>query len=260
VALPGAHDDNEIIVHFTQSKVVHLSSLVNGFNFPSVDGDGDALKFAELVGRAIELLPDDVLIVSGHNGTGTTADLHAYRDMLVETADVVREGLSDGKDLASLQEDGALSRWEAYAGSYVSVDEWTEYLVDALEGDDAPRRTVFEPLYATWTGRGAEAAVAQYLELKRDHVDEYAFHGTELLVVGIKLLENDHSSDAVTFLEASLQDQPDSDYAYYVEYQLADAYSRLGDREAALRHCDESLKLRPGFAPVEALRESLASR
>jgi glyoxylase-like metal-dependent hydrolase (beta-lactamase superfamily II) len=65
-AFPGSHDDNEIIVHFTESKVVHLSSLVNGFNFPSVDSDGDALKFAELVARAIELLPEDVVIVSGH--------------------------------------------------------------------------------------------------------------------------------------------------------------------------------------------------
>ena len=41
--MSGSHDDNEIIVHFTHSKVVHLSSLANGFNFPSVDTAGDPL-------------------------------------------------------------------------------------------------------------------------------------------------------------------------------------------------------------------------
>ena len=67
-AMTGSHDDNEIIVHFVDSNVVHLSSLVNGFNFPSVDTDGDPLMFKTLVKRAIEMLPSDVVIVSGHNG------------------------------------------------------------------------------------------------------------------------------------------------------------------------------------------------
>lgn len=158
-ALPGSHDDNEIIVHFTESKVVHLSSLVNGFNFPSVDSDGDALRFAELVARAIGLLPEDVVIVSGHNHVGTWKDLHAYHEMLVGTTETVRKGLAEGKDLATLQEEQALDQWKSYAGSYVSVDEWTEYLVEALQQERDDRKTVFEPLYHAWKDEGAEAAV-----------------------------------------------------------------------------------------------------
>ena len=99
VAMPGSHDDNEVIVHFTQSKVVHLSSLTNGFNFPSVDSDGDALMFETLVARAIELLPEDVVVVSGHNRNGTMDDLRAYHEMLVGTTEAVRNGLEQGKDL-----------------------------------------------------------------------------------------------------------------------------------------------------------------
>ena len=109
IPMCGSHDDNEIIVHFTKSKVVHLSSLVNGFNFPSVDSDGDALMFAPLVAKAIEMLPKDVVIVSGHNDTGTWDDLRAYHDMLVQTVEVVRRGLAEGKDLATLQEEKVLA-------------------------------------------------------------------------------------------------------------------------------------------------------
>ncbi len=260
LALPGSHDDNEIIVHFTESKVVHLSSLVNGFNFPSVDGDGDALKFAELVGRAIELLPDDVRIVSGHNAVGEWADLHPYREMLVQTTAIVRDGLTEGKDLATLQAESALAEWDEYAGSYVSVDGWTEYLVGALQSPERPSRSVFEPLYAAWKDQGAEAAVNLYSTLKSDHVDEYRFPETTLLVIGMKLLNRDHTSAAVTFLKASLKEHPDSDYAYYAEYQLAEAHAKLGEREAALRHCEASLELKPGFGAATELRERLASR
>jgi hypothetical protein len=41
---------------------------------------------------------------------------------------------------------------------------------------------------------------------------------------------------------------------------LTDAYSRLGDQDAARRHCDTSLELRPGFAPAETLRARIAGK
>jgi glyoxylase-like metal-dependent hydrolase (beta-lactamase superfamily II) len=149
VAIPGSHDDNEIIVHFTGSKVVHLSSLVNGFNFPSIDSDGDALKFPDCVARALLLLPHDVTIVSGHNENGTWDDLSKYHDMLIKTIAIVKSGLDAGKDLATLQQERVLDEWKAYAGSYVSLDEWIEYLVEALQNQPSKdsKQSIYEPLY-----------------------------------------------------------------------------------------------------------------
>jgi cyclase len=257
IAVPGSHDDNEIAVHFVDSKVVHLSSLVNGFNFPSVDSDGDVLRFPELVARAIALFPEDVVIVSGHNDIGSWDDLHSYREMLIRTTEIVRNGLAEGKDLKTLQEEHVLDEYRSYAGSYVSVDRWIQYLVDGLTREATPKPTVFEPLYHVWKERGADAAVEHYFALKREHPEEYRFEETTLLVIGIKLLENDHARDAVSFLEASLQDFPDSRYGYYTNYELADAYNRLGEREQALRYCERSLELNPEFEEALALRDAL---
>jgi glyoxylase-like metal-dependent hydrolase (beta-lactamase superfamily II) len=257
VAVPGSHDDNEIMVHFTDSKVVHLSSLVNGFNFPSVDADGDVLRFPELVARAIELLPEDVIIVSGHNDTGTWQDLHTYHDMLVQTTDIVRAGLAEGKDLATLQAENVLEAWESYAGSYVSTDEWIEYLVAGLQPSDEPTRTVYEPLYYVWKDEGAEAALTRYLELRRDYPDEYRFDEFTLLVIGNKLLARDHVENAVKFLAASLEEYPDSPYSYYTAYKLGAAYKDLGDTEQARRYGERSLELNPEFAAASALLEEL---
>jgi cyclase len=257
VALSGSHDDNEIIVHFTQSKVVHLSSLVNGFNFPSIDSDGDALKFPDLVARAIELLPQDVIIVSGHNDVGTWQDLHRYHDMLVTTTEIVRQGLNGGKDVEALQKDGVLDGWKEYAGSYVSTDEWIEYLAKALKGKEEPKQSVFEPLYYTWKEEGAESAVEHYSSLRRDHESEYSFSDFDLLVIGNKLLARDLTQAAAVFLQASVSEYPESKYNYYASYKLADAYDRLGDKGLAIENCRRALELNPEFEPAAKLLKEL---
>jgi glyoxylase-like metal-dependent hydrolase (beta-lactamase superfamily II) len=258
-AFAGSHDDNEVIVHFTDSKVVHLSSLVNGFNFPSVDSAGDVLEFEKLVGRAIELLPEDVIIVSGHNRNGSVEELRAYRNMLLGTTEVVREGLAAGKDADTLKEEGALDPWKSYAGSYVSVDEWIDYIVGALEDKD-PRKSVFEPLYYALRDGGTDAAVALYRELKREHAQEYDFNEVALLMIGSKLLRRDRLEPARRFLELSLEEYPDSRNNYYVNYQLAVANDRLGDGDAALRHCEKALELQPENETILRLLQDLKKK
>lgn len=253
IPMTGAHDDNEVIVYFTKSRVVHLSSLVNGFNFPSVDSDGDVLMFAPLVAKAIEMLPKDVVIISGHNDPGTWDDLVAYHEMLIQTTDIVRKGLGEGKDLATLQEEKVLAKWERYAGSYVSTDEWIEYLVEGMQNGRDDRPTPHVPMYHAWKEKGAAAAVALYRELKRDRADDYQFREFVLFSIGNKLYERQMFKDAVVFLEASLEDYPEGKYNYYVHYELADSHRHLGDKALAIEHCEKSLELKSDFKQAKTL-------
>jgi len=259
-AMPGSHDDNEVIVHFTKSKVVHLSSLANGFNFPSVDAAGDVLMFERLVAEAIELLPEDVVIVSGHNRNGTIEDLKAYHDMLVKTAAAVRTGLAKGQDVSALQEAKILAEWQAYAGSYVSPDDWIESLAEAIEGGNTEKRkTVYEPLYYALKEKGAEGALALYRELKKSREEEFDFYDTDLLVIGNKLAAHGKPAEAVAILEAALDEYPDSQYVYYGNYSLAQAYQALGDVPTAIGFCEKALELRPDSQAIKNLLEELKS-
>jgi glyoxylase-like metal-dependent hydrolase (beta-lactamase superfamily II) len=262
IALPGSHDDNEIIVHFVDQGVVHLSSLVNGFNFPSVDADGDALRFPELAERAMALLPRDVRIISGHSPrgerrTGTWSDLQAYRDMMARCIEIVRNGLAQGRDVAALQRDSVLSQYASYARSYVSANDWIAELAARLQRPRDTRPTVFPPLYETWRSQGAAAAVARFSELRRDHAAEYLINDLDLLVIGIKLVSNDHPQDAVAFLEGSLREYPNGALNYYAHYQLAKAHRRLGNVDAARRACQRALELNPSYALATALLAEL---
>jgi cyclase len=257
-AMGGSHDDNEIIVHFVGSKVVHLSSLVNGFNFPSVDSDGDPLRFSDLVARAIEMLPEDVTIVSGHNATGSMEDLRAYHRMLVATEAIVREGLAAGKDAESLKKEKAFEEWKSYAGSYVSVDEWIDSMVEGFERKEHKEK-VFERIYYAIEEDGAETAVDLYRELKRDHAGDYEFSEYDLLVIGEKLLGRGRYEVAIAFLEASRQDYPESDYAFFVNYDLAMAHKNLGNRGAALCYCRMAFELAPENENVALLLRELGN-
>ena len=257
IPMGGSHDDNELIVFFTKSKVVHLSSLANGFNFPSVDKDGDVLMFAPLVAKALEMLPRDAVIVSGHNDAGTWDDLLAYHKMLVETTEIVRKGLAEGKSLVTLQEEKALAKWEAYAGSYVSPNEWLEYLVKGIQNGKDHRPGPYVPIYHEWKNRGAAAAVALFRELKRDHADEYLFDEFILLQIGDKLYEKKRLPDAIVFLKASLEEYPEGKYNYYIHYELAGANNQLGDKKLAMQYCEKSLELNPDFDAAKTLLEEL---
>ena len=260
IAMPGSHDDNEIIVHFTKSKTVHLSSLANGFNFPSVDADGDALRFEELVSKAIELLPPDVLIVSGHNRNGTIEDLRAYRDMLAATTATVRNGLAAGKNADTMKAEKVLDALSSYAGSYVSADEWIDTLAAGLRGTAPPRSKIFDPLYEAYSEGGADAAIALYRTLRREQPGEYLLEDTDLLVIGDKLLARELFEPALRFLEASLVEYPDSAYAYYTNYNLAIAHDRLGHREEALRYCRTAAEQSPDSPRIAAFLQELESR
>jgi cyclase len=265
VAVPGSHDDNEIMVHFVEQGIVHLSSLTNGFNFPSLDGDGDALRFPEVIERAMSLLPHDVRVISGHSPrgerrTGSWNDLQPYRDMMARTVEIVRAGLAQGRDVAALQRDSVLRQYGSYARSYVSQDAWIATLAARLRQQQVDRRpTFFGPVYATWRSQGAAAAVARFAQIRRDSAAVYRFPETGLLVAGQKLLSNDHAQDAVTFLEASLREYPNA-LPFYAHYQLARAQQRLGDTDAARRACQRALELNPSFAPATALLAELNRR
>jgi glyoxylase-like metal-dependent hydrolase (beta-lactamase superfamily II) len=256
IALAGSHDDNEIIIHFTGSKVVHLSSLINGLNFPSVDSDGDVLKFEETVSRAVELLPEDVTIVSGHNKNRTWQDLHAYRDMIIETTEIVRNGLAAGKDVATLQKEKVLAGYEAYAESYVSPDDWISYLANGIEKKE-PKKKIYEPIFYALKDKGVSAALDVYDDLKTNYSDEYIIEDAYLLNIGSILLTKERTEEAAEFLKLCVNEFPDGTYAYYTNYILSNAYKELGNKDLAIKHCQKAIDLKSDFESAIKLLEEL---
>ncbi len=215
IDISGSHDDNEIMVHFTGLGIAHISSVVNGFNFPSIDRDGDLLEFEPVVRRLMTLLPQDVRLVSGHHGqvagyntTGSWDQLPAYADMMNTTVEIVRQGLAAGKTTEEMQVEGVLDDYREYAGSYVDTDDWIYYIVDALTVPRDDRKDVCQPVFRAWKKDGPRAAVECYQRLEQEQEQEYLFHETILLSIGLKLYTRELFEDAGVFLRGCLELYP----------------------------------------------------
>jgi len=264
-SIGGSHDDNEIMVHFTKHRIAHVSSVVNGFNFPSVDSDGNALEFEAVTRRLMELLPDDARLISGHNGkskgfefVGTWDMLPAYADMMKAAVEIVRRGLEQAMTVKEMQEAGVLDEYEEYAGSYVGTDRWIEYLVDALAEPHETRADVCKPVYEEWKKNGAQAAVDRYRELLRAQAQDFDFSEYVLMSIGSKLLNRGLYSDSIEFLLGSLEIYPEAEYGYFTHYLAARSLQELSRPELAADHCRESLRLKPDFEAGARLMEELS--
>jgi tetratricopeptide (TPR) repeat protein len=170
----------------------------------------------------------------------------------------VRSGMEEGRSVEELQEAAILEPWEKWAGSYVSTDEWIEYIFDALQSTDGgePKKDLYAELYYTLRDQGTEAAVARYLELKTKHAERYDFTEFTLLASGSKLLAKDRPEPAVAFLQLSTEEYPESDYLYYTYYLLAKAYLSLDQRQNALAACRKALELSPENKTIASVLSS----
>jgi glyoxylase-like metal-dependent hydrolase (beta-lactamase superfamily II) len=266
VDIGGSHDDNEIMVYFTKHGIAHVSSVVNGFNFPSVDGAGDVLNFEAMTRKLMALLPQDVKLVSGHHGqsrgydfTGSWDQLPAYADMMKDTVEIVRKELAADHSLQDMQAAGVFDAYKQYAGSYVSTDDWIEYVVDALTVPRDTRTDVYKPIYQVWKQEGAEAAVKHYQYLSETQPDQYNFSHFVLMGIGSKLYAKGNYDDAVVFLLGSTELYPESKYGYYAHYLAASGLQKLSRTEEAIAQGRESVRLNGEFESAVNLLAELTA-
>ena len=257
MAFPGAHDNCDIMVWFTGSKIVCVGALSNGTHFPSVDGTwGNVYRYPEVVAGVIAALPEDVLIVPGHGEDGNMNEYRKFHDMLVKTTERVRAEAGKGKDAATLAKEDILKQWSSFEGSYVDRAGWIDYLVKGLKPPDE-RRAIFEPMYYAWKEKGVDGAVETYRDLKKNHSDEYKFIEIQLLSIPHKLLAAGRYADAVKLLDLWFEEYPEGEYAWLAHHDLGAACMKLGDKDRARQNLKKSLELNPDNSEAKQFLEEL---
>jgi cyclase len=243
-ALSGAHDDDDIIVWFTKSKVVCVGGLSNGHHFPTIEQiAGNSTKFAEISSRIVALLPDDVKIIPGHGKDGTMADYRVFNDMCIKTADIVRNELAKGKDLATLQKEDVLKDYQSFEGSYIDRNGWIQMLVNDIQNpDQSGRVNIFPPIYYALQEKGADSAIAVFNSLRMSEPDNPFFESALSFIV-LKLFTSNKFQESLKFAELAVKDFPKSEVAYLHYYYVARNYQKLGNKELAIKNFKKSLKL-----------------
>ncbi|WP_284619984.1 MBL fold metallo-hydrolase [Aquabacterium humicola] len=87
--VPAAHTDGDAIVHFRQSKVVHMGDVYFNRLYPFIDASSGGTLDGVIAAcdRVLALVDDETKIIPGHGPLASKADLKAYRDMLATIGD-----------------------------------------------------------------------------------------------------------------------------------------------------------------------------
>jgi glyoxylase-like metal-dependent hydrolase (beta-lactamase superfamily II) len=239
IAFPGAHDDSDIIVWFTKSKVVCTAALCNCHHFPSVDGEtSGVLRYPETVARIIGILPEDVLLVPGHAEDCRMPEFRAFHEMLTKSRDLVSAELAKGKTLEQMRKADLLAGYASYE-SYMGRNDWLETLVTGLTLKRPERGTKQWPyglLYRAYKEKGVDGAIQLYEELKTKTSEAYFLTEDTLLFAGRRMIRMDHDRDGIRLLEHWLKENPKGANLPLCHLGLASAHERLGNRAEALEY------------------------
>jgi formylglycine-generating enzyme required for sulfatase activity len=134
---PHGHTDNDVVVFFTKSNIIHLGDLWNSgiSSFPTVDieAGGSIMGMLENIKELIRIIPKDAKIIPGHYALSDLYDLKSTRDMLQETIGLVIEKKADGKSLEEIKKDGFPPRYDSWGTAYTDAEAWIENIYHGLE-------------------------------------------------------------------------------------------------------------------------------
>ena len=100
-AVPPAHTDGDLIVHFKSLDVIHTGDLFSNGFYPNIDASslgwiGGMISAAD---RILKLAGPKTRIIPGHGPMATPAELAAFRKMLVTVHDRLAPMLDAGKTI-----------------------------------------------------------------------------------------------------------------------------------------------------------------
>ena len=100
-AVPPAHTDGDLVVHFRSLDVIHTGDLFSNGFYPNIDGSslgwiGGMIAAAD---RILKLAGPKTRIIPGHGPMATPDDLAAFRKMLVTVYDRLSPMLDAGKTI-----------------------------------------------------------------------------------------------------------------------------------------------------------------
>lgn len=136
VHFPHGHTDGDSIIFFTGSNVVHMGDDFFNGTFPFIDlGSGGSVQgLIDNVTKTLGMIQADTKVIPGHGPLGTRADLEKFRDMLVETTDIVRRRMEAGESLEKMQAEGLPDKFKPLGAGFITPKLWIQTIRDSLHG------------------------------------------------------------------------------------------------------------------------------
>lgn len=138
VHYPHAHTGGDTVVFIDALKIVHTGDMFFNGMFPYLDvpSGGDIVNWARQLDAILAGLPEDVRIIPGHGPLAGKAEIKAFRDMLSDSAELVRARMKQGMSLEEIQAAGMPDRFEPWTRGFMPVPGWLELVYQSLEKNE----------------------------------------------------------------------------------------------------------------------------
>ena len=135
VHYPHAHTGGDTVVFIDALKVVHMGDMFfNGlFPFLDVDHGGDIDNWVRDLDAVLAGLPADAKIIPGHGPLAGVTELKAFRQMLFDSADLVRKQMKQGKTLEQIKAAGVPDSMAPWTKGFLTTGQWLELVHRSID-------------------------------------------------------------------------------------------------------------------------------
>jgi len=251
IPLGGGHDETDIVVWFTGSKVACVAGLSGGDHFPSLDRTGDTVVYLERLKKLIDMLPDDTTIIASHGKDIKMTEYKKYYQTLFDVYTIVNEGVSTGKKTEEIVSDERLKTFASYGEGFTSLKGWVNFLVRDINihlgNIPKPEKNyLYTPFYAAYKTNGIIGLVKKYQSLKKHYFTKDAlFFEYALTQIGSIFWDKGKHDESAKICELLVKDFPKSYYAFLGYYYIGKNYQEKGDKKTALKNYKLALDLSP---------------
>jgi cyclase len=135
VHYPHAHTNGDTVVFIDRLKVVHMGDMFFNGMFPFLDvaNGGDIDNWVRQLDSVLAGIPADTKIIPGHGPLAGVAELKSFRQMLYDSAEVVRRQMKEGKTLEQIKAAGLPERFAPWTKGFLPTPQWLELVYRSLE-------------------------------------------------------------------------------------------------------------------------------
>jgi len=134
VHYPNAHSNGDTVVFIDKYKVIHTGDMFFQGMFPFMDvaNGGNIENWVRQIDSILSELPPDTKIIPGHGPVAGVPELKAFRQMLYDSAGIVRRQMQEGKTLDQIQSAGLPDRFEPWTKGFFTAPQWLELVYQSL--------------------------------------------------------------------------------------------------------------------------------
>jgi glyoxylase-like metal-dependent hydrolase (beta-lactamase superfamily II) len=133
--VPRAHTDGDLIVHFSNSDVVHMGDVFFNGAYPFIDSSSGGSADGMIAGmdRVLALATDKTRIIPGHGPLATKAELKAQRDMLAAVTQRIKDQRKAGRsDTEIIAAKPAADYDEKYGQGFIKAETFITMMLGAI--------------------------------------------------------------------------------------------------------------------------------